>query len=73
MVRRFRDFYGAHPLHLLALLASLALLGYIISVLGPVALWNRDVWWQSIVVWFLGAVLLHDLVLFRCTRWPTAR
>jgi hypothetical protein len=64
MVRRFRDFYGAHPLHLLALLASFALLGYIISVLGPVALWNPDVWWQSIGVWFLGAVLLHDLVLF---------
>jgi len=22
------------------------------------------VWWQSILVWFLGAVVLHDLVLF---------
>ncbi len=64
MLSRFRKFYGANPLHLLALLASFALLGYIVSVLGPVALWNPNVWWQSIVVWFLGAVVLHDLVLF---------
>ncbi len=64
MLGRFRAFYGAHPLHLLALLASFALVGYVISVLGPVALWNPDVWWQSILVWFLGAVVLHDLVLF---------
>ena len=32
---RFRTFYGAHPLHLLAVLASFALLGYITSVAGP--------------------------------------
>ena len=61
---RFRTFYGAHPLHLLAVLASFALLGYIISVAGPATFWNPAVWWQSILVWFLGAALLHDLVLF---------
>ncbi len=64
MLTRFRTFYGAHPLHLLAVLASFALLGYVVSVLGPTALWNPSVWWQSILVWFLGAVVLHDLVLF---------
>lgn len=64
MLSRFRKFYGAHPLHLLALLASFALVGYVISVLGPAGLWNTDVWWQSILVWFVGAVVLHDLVLF---------
>jgi len=64
MLTRFRTFYGAHPLHLLAVLASFALLAYVVSVVGPVALWNPSVWWQSILVWFLGAVVLHDLVLF---------
>jgi len=64
MVTRFRTFYGAHPLHLLAVLAGFALLGYTVSVVGPAALWNPSVWWQSILVWFLGAVVLHDLVLF---------
>ena len=56
--------YGAHPLHLLTLVASFALVGYAISLLGVGSLWNRHHWWQSIIVWFLGAVLLHDLVLF---------
>ena len=64
MLTRFRTFYGAHPLHLLAVLASFALLAYIVSGVGPLALWNPSVWWQSILVWFLGAVVLHDLVLF---------
>lgn len=60
----FRGFYGGHPVHLLGVLASFALVGYVIAVLGPSALWNTSVWWQSILVWFLGAVVLHDLVLF---------
>lgn len=58
--------YGAHPLHLLTLLASFAMVGYVISVLGPDQLWNSHVWWHSIIVWFVGAVLLHDIVLFPC-------
>ncbi len=61
---RFRTFYGSHPLHLLTVLASFALVGYVISVAGPATLWNPTVWWQSILVWFLAAALLHDLVLF---------
>ena len=61
---RARRHYGAHPLHLLTLLASFALVGYVISLLGVHSLWNDRVWWQSIIVWFLGAIVLHDLVLF---------
>jgi len=61
---RMRRAYGAHPLHLLTLVASFALVGYAISLLGVRSLWNHHVWWHSIIVWFLGAVLLHDLVLF---------
>lgn len=56
--------YGAHPLHLLTLLACFALVGYVISVMGPHELWNSRVWWHSILVWFIGAIVLHDLLLF---------
>ncbi|MGH3438888.1 MAG: hypothetical protein ACRDRN_20755, partial [Sciscionella sp.] len=63
-IAALRRRYGAHPLHLLGLLACFALLGYVIDLLGPAALWNKAVWWQSIVVWFLGAIILHDLLLF---------
>ena len=56
--------YGANPLHLLTLLACFALVGYVISVLGPHQLWNSKVWWHSILIWFVGAIVLHDLVLF---------
>ncbi len=64
MSTRFRRLYGGHPLHLLTLLASFALVGYVISVLGTKQLWNGRVWWQSILVWFIAAILLHDVVLF---------
>ncbi|RZL81565.1 MAG: hypothetical protein EOP32_14375 [Rhodococcus sp. (in: high G+C Gram-positive bacteria)] len=63
-MRRFARFYGANPLHLLAVLFSFALAGYAVAVVGPDTLWNPDVWWKSIAVWFLGAVIAHDLVLF---------
>jgi hypothetical protein len=59
-----KRFYGAHPLHLLALLACFALVGYAIAVIGPKALWNPNMWWQSILVWFLAAIIAHDLLLF---------
>jgi hypothetical protein len=64
LIDRFRRHYGAHPLHLLTLVASFALVGYVISTLGAKQLWNSHVWWQSIAVWFIAAILLHDLVLF---------
>ncbi|MDJ0395549.1 hypothetical protein QMK17_19700 [Rhodococcus sp. G-MC3] len=61
---RFRQFYGSHPLHLLVVLFSFALAIYTVGVVGPAALWNSAAWWQSILVWFLGAVIAHDLLLF---------
>jgi hypothetical protein len=64
LIARVSAFYGPRPLHLLALIACFALAGYVLSVIGPQTLWNRDTWWQSILVWFLGAIIAHDLVLF---------
>jgi len=64
MIERAKRFYGAHPLHLLTLVASFAMVGYVISLLGVHSLWNDRVWWQSMIVWFLGAIVLHDLLLF---------
>jgi hypothetical protein len=63
-LRKFTALYGAHPLHLLGTLTALALAGYVVIVLGPHALWNSKVWWQSIAVWFLAAIVGHDLILF---------
>lgn len=60
----FSRYYGAHPLHLLTMLAGFALLGYVLIALRPAALWNPDTWWQSVAVWFAAAVIAHDLVLF---------
>jgi hypothetical protein len=64
LVARVKRQYGAHPLHLLTLLACFAFVGYVIATLGTKQLWNSRVWWQSIIVWFLGAIVLNDLVLF---------
>ena len=55
-MRRQLRWYGASPLHLLTLLACFGLAGYAASQLlssHPVA----------VAVWFLGAVIGHDLVL----------
>lgn len=56
--------YGASPLHLLTLGFAFALVGYVVYVAGFETFWNKDVWWQSIGVWFAGSVIAHDLVLF---------
>ena len=56
--------YGSHPLHLLTMAAGFALLGYVVATVKPMTLWNPHSWWQSIAVWFAGAVIAHDLVLF---------
>ena len=64
LLAKFTALYGAHPLHLLGMIAAGALAGYVVTVLGPQALWNPAVWWQSIGVWFLAAVIAHDFVLF---------
>lgn len=58
VLARVRGFYGAHPLHLLALLGCFALAGYaVLRTLSEPA-------WPVILLWFLGAVVAHDLVLF---------
>jgi hypothetical protein len=62
--RAFARRIGANPLQLLSLLGALALVGYVLSVLGTKQLWNPSVWWQSILVWFLGAIVFHDVLLF---------
>jgi hypothetical protein len=50
--------YGANPLHLLALLSSFALAGYAVAHLVHESTFVR------ILIWFLAAVVGHDLVLF---------
>jgi hypothetical protein len=58
LTRALRRRYGAGPLHLLALLASLAVAGA--AVLG----WfDRAHEATSVLEWFLAAIVAHDLVL----------
>ncbi len=56
---RFRGLYGESPLHLLGALASFAIVG--IAVSG----WFDEpaVSLKYILIWFVGAILAHDLVL----------
>ncbi|WP_326682084.1 hypothetical protein [Streptomyces sp. NBC_01237] len=56
-MNRFRSLYGASPLHLLLVLCSFALTGYA----GIRLLSGAEPW--KVVLWFVGAALLHDLVL----------
>lgn len=58
IIGRIRRWYGAHPLHLLALLAAFALAGY--AVRAVVAAGR----WQIVALWFLVAIVGHDLLLF---------
>jgi hypothetical protein len=53
---KFVRWYGANPLHLLALLGSFALAGYAAQRL----LSDRPI---AVAVWFVGAAVGHDLVL----------
>ena len=55
-MRRLARWYGANPLHLLALLASFALAGYAAARLFQ----SRP---ESVAIWFAGAVIGHDLLL----------
>lgn len=59
-----RGWYGANPWHLPVVLSGFALAGYVVPLLGPERLLNTTTWWQSILVWFIGALVLHDLLLF---------
>jgi hypothetical protein len=53
-----RRWYGANPLHLLALLTAFALAGY--AVRAVIAAGQ----WRGFAVWFLVAIVAHDLLLF---------
>ena len=55
-MRRLLRWYGANPLHLLALLGCFALAGYAAAQLVP----SRPL---GVAVWFLGAAVAHDLLL----------
>jgi hypothetical protein len=59
MRARFKRLYGASPLHLLALLATMliagaGIAGWFQSFPGPTVL--------QVLAWFIGAVVAHDLV-----------
>ncbi|MBV8933928.1 MAG: hypothetical protein JOZ47_12870 [Kutzneria sp.] len=58
ILARWTAFYGANPLHLLALLACLALAGYAALLVSSDPLAVR------MLLWFLAALIGHDLVLF---------
>ncbi|MGD1221463.1 hypothetical protein AB9Q10_23915 [Streptomyces krungchingensis] len=53
---RFVRWYGSGPLHLLVLIASFALTGYAMVRLFAV----RPL---EVAIWFVGAAILHDLIL----------
>ena len=55
-MQRFKDRYGAHPAHLLLVLASFALAGYASVQL----LAHRSI---HVGVWFLGAAVVHDVIV----------
>ena len=58
MIGWFRRWYGAHPLHLLALLAAFALAGYAVHAVVAAGQWG------GFAEWFLIAIVGHDLLLF---------
>ena len=54
---RFRDRYGASPLHALAHLAAFAVAGFVVlQFLDLRATAN-------VLIWFVAAVVLHDFIL----------
>jgi len=53
---RFVRWYGSNPLHLLVLIASFALTGYALVRLFAV----RPL---EVAIWFVGAAIVHDLIL----------
>ena len=57
-MRRFTDVYGDRPPHLAVMVACLAVAAYAATfLLGDPAL-------LTVLIWFVGAALAHDLVLF---------
>ncbi|MFC5064210.1 hypothetical protein [Actinomycetospora atypica] len=58
VLRFWRYLYGANPLHLLAMVGCFALVGYAVSFV------YEDPSIVALAIWFVGAVLAHDLVLY---------
>jgi hypothetical protein len=58
-MRRVFRHYGAGPLHLLSLLACFALVGYVVTRI------HAEGGWFRIALWFVLALVAHDLIL-----WP---
>jgi hypothetical protein len=56
-MNRFIGWYGSNPLHLLALLGCFALAGY--AAIGLLSFQP-----VMVAVWFVGAAIGHDLLLF---------
>ena len=55
---RIRHWYGANPLHLLALLAAFALAGYAVRAVIEAGQF------RGFAIWFAVAIIGHDLLLF---------
>ena len=58
MTSRIRHWYGANPLHLLALLAAFALAGYAVHAVIAAGQF------RGFAIWFAVAIVGHDLLLF---------
>ncbi len=56
---RLRALYGTTPLHLVAIVASLAIAAY---AAGKVVEGTPN--WPKVALWFVAAAVLHDVVLF---------
>lgn len=57
MKRALTRWYGANPLHLLALLTGFAFVGYVAVPMLASSPW-------AIIIWFVGSAVLHDFLLF---------
>jgi hypothetical protein len=58
VLRSWRSLYGENPLHLLAMVGCFALVGYVVSFV------YQDPSVTALLIWFVGAVIGHDLVLY---------
>lgn len=57
-MNRWWKWYGANPLHLLAMLACFALTGYVAAQVFEIGAW------RAIALWLIGAAVVHDFVLY---------
>lgn len=58
LLRRIQRWYGANPLHLIALIAAFALAGYSVHAVSAAGQL------PGFVLWFVFAIVGHDLLLF---------